>query len=182
MVSFILISNDLCVGGGVYNSQGIKTQFQKQLYFLPKKSWWHHLFWQNSYWNYFRIVSLDYKGFLNSRALDSWDGKIICCGSCPVYRRMFALISGLYPVDISCTPLPCSWPSEMSPHIDICPLWGNVRLDENHGTTAFSFPLSWGNSTLREDSSVGLESALLLFLFSNFIPISCDIYHSWVGF
>ena len=42
--------------------------------------------------------------FSQSSTCDTWGQIILCCEGCPVYRRMFSSISGLYPPDASSTP------------------------------------------------------------------------------
>lgn len=124
--------------------KGLRQNFKGNNIFCLKNFDDNHLFWWNIYSNYFGIESLGIIVFLNSRALESWDRIITSRGSSPVHCRMFGRISGLSQVGISPTPFPWSWQSELSPDIDICPLWSKISPGEKQVTTAFSSILVWG--------------------------------------
>lgn len=164
---------------GVYNSQRIDTKFQKTATF----SGWKILmtiiyFGLNIYSNYFQIEPLGYRGFLNSRTLGRWDGINTCCGSCLMHCKMLGQIYGFYPLDISSTPSLTHDNQNVSRHWQLSPM-GQYYPRLRTGTVAFSSLFHGGDSTLREDSPVGLEFVILSFLFVTLYSSSVTSALQW---
>lgn len=59
--------------------------------------------------------------FSQSSTCDTWGQIILCCEGCPVHRRMFSTISGLYPLDASSTPFQGVTTKNVPRHYQICP-------------------------------------------------------------